>query len=297
MQDSALKLQKYKTSNLIKCSKVLGWKNIEVQKFREEDSAEYLFVPQPTDPYIVLITQGSLHLESRRDSGRWQSANLSPGFLTFTSDRRPSEIRWWSKKTTPIFSAHVSIKPSLIDQIAIQNTKFDPTSIEFPDRIGVEDSMIREICHCLLSELDVDAEWPMYAESLGLLLGVHILKNYCSKKILITSQKGKFSYQQWKIIRAYIHDNLEKSIHLDDLAGLLSMSTFHFLRLFKSTSGFTPHQYLIRIRLHHAQQLLQNSKLNIEEVAFRTGFSSGPHLTSAITRFLKLTPSKLRKNS
>ena len=51
----------------------------------------------------------------------------------------------------------------------------------------------------------------------------------------------------------YIGDNLEKGLTLAKMAGAVHMSPYHFSRLFKESTGFTPHHYVIERRVQRAE--------------------------------------------
>ena len=90
---------------------------------------------------------------------------------------------------------------------------------------------------------------------------------------------GKNSYPKEylcdQVVRAriFIDENSSDRIHLSDIAGEAYFSKFHFLRLFKTLYGKTPHQYLTEVRIKKAKQLLR-AGLPVSEVCFLTGFES-----------------------
>jgi AraC family transcriptional regulator len=61
-------------------------------------------------------------------------------------------------------------------------------------------------------------------------------------------------------------------LDLGTLAAEVGLSRFHFLRLFSSVLGVTPHQYLLRVRLERAARLLAEPERPITEVAYAAGF-------------------------
>jgi AraC family transcriptional regulator len=92
----------------------------------------------------------------------------------------------------------------------------------------------------------------------------------------------------------YIQANLDGDIHLDDLAAAVGLSPFHFARLFKVSTGSTPHQYLLQRRLEHAKELLRSPEASVSQVALESGFADQSHLTNVFRRFIGITPSQFR---
>ncbi|GCE27664.1 hypothetical protein KDA_31480 [Dictyobacter alpinus] len=63
-----------------------------------------------------------------------------------------------------------------------------------------------------------------------------------------------------------------------------------FTRLFHQTTGESPHQFVLRQRIEHAQRLLKESDLPLISIALESGFASQSHLTQVFKRYLGLTP-------
>ncbi|HLD66469.1 MAG TPA: AraC family transcriptional regulator [Pseudomonas sp.] len=93
---------------------------------------------------------------------------------------------------------------------------------------------------------------------------------------------------------SYIGEHLARRIHVAELAQVACLSPSHFHAQFKDSVGFTPHQYLLKTRLDHAARLLRESPLPLIRIAEECGFSSQSALTTAMRRYLGLTPKRLR---
>ncbi|MEM6432673.1 MAG: AraC family transcriptional regulator [Cyanobacteria bacterium P01_D01_bin.115] len=97
-------------------------------------------------------------------------------------------------------------------------------------------------------------------------------------------------------IADYIHAHLDQSIKLADLAEVAGISQFHFSRLFKQSTGMTPHQYLTQQRIEQAKQLLKGTKGAISEIALQCGFNSQSHFSKHFKDAIGMTPNNYRKN-
>ncbi|QBD76258.1 AraC family transcriptional regulator [Ktedonosporobacter rubrisoli] len=85
------------------------------------------------------------------------------------------------------------------------------------------------------------------------------------------------------------------SLALENIASTIGLSSFYFSRRFKQEVGTTPGHYLRQQRLNHALQLLFTTSLSIEEISYRSGFSSSRQFTEACKVVLGQAPSTLRK--
>jgi len=92
----------------------------------------------------------------------------------------------------------------------------------------------------------------------------------------------------------YIEAHLDQKISLDALAAMSGLSTYHFARAFHQSVGMPPHSYLLRRRLDHVQQMLQETRLPLSEIALATGFSDQSHLTRHFHRLTGMSPSVAR---
>ena len=75
------------------------------------------------------------------------------------------------------------------------------------------------------------------------------------------------------------------------------ISPFHFLRLFSSVLGVTPHQYLVRSRLRHAARLLADDDRAVTDVAYDVGFGDLSNFVRTFHRAAGVSPRKFREAS
>lgn len=91
----------------------------------------------------------------------------------------------------------------------------------------------------------------------------------------------------------YLEANIAESIGLAELARAAQISPSTLTRQFKRATGLAPHQYLLRRRIDHARQLLQQGKLTVAQVAHATGFADHSHLARSLKRHLGIAPHEL----
>lgn len=93
----------------------------------------------------------------------------------------------------------------------------------------------------------------------------------------------------------WIDDNAHDPIDLEDAAEQTGLSAFHFLRLFSSVLGVTPHQYLVRSRLRRAAGLLADDDRAITSIAFDVGFGDLSNFVRTFHRAAGMSPRAFRK--
>ena len=93
----------------------------------------------------------------------------------------------------------------------------------------------------------------------------------------------------------YMERHFSEPLTLDQLAQRFHMSKYHLARAFKQAVGVAPGEYLIRLRVSRAQDLLKNSDLPLSEIAAAVGVSSQNHFYALFKSRIGHSPSEYRK--
>jgi AraC-like DNA-binding protein/ligand-binding sensor protein len=96
--------------------------------------------------------------------------------------------------------------------------------------------------------------------------------------------------------RAYILANQGDPIDLAKVAQAMHVSTFYFCKLFKKGTGVTFTEYLGRVRVEKARNLLLNPYLRISEIAYDVGFQSLTHFNRIFRQVVGQSPSAYRES-
>jgi AraC family transcriptional regulator len=101
---------------------------------------------------------------------------------------------------------------------------------------------------------------------------------------------------EWRLRRAldFIEANLAQPIGLADVAASTGLTRMHFAAQFRSTTGYSPHAYLLQRRIEHAQMLLRSSTFSVLDVALSCGFGSHAHFTAVFGRMVGESPNSWR---
>jgi len=108
---------------------------------------------------------------------------------------------------------------------------------------------------------------------------------------MVADQSPKiYLYKRVVQAKLYIDAHYAEKIDLDNIAEEAHFSKFHFMRLFKSAYGKTPHHYLTQVRIDRARLLLMGHT-SISEVAFAVGFDSVTSFTGLFKKITGMPPS------
>lgn len=92
----------------------------------------------------------------------------------------------------------------------------------------------------------------------------------------------------------FIKKHYTDEISLSDIANEVNMSRFHFSRRFKNEYGYSPHEYIILMRINRAKHLLTTTLDPIKNIAQSVGYSSAANFTNAFTKHVGLSPTEFR---
>lgn len=117
----------------------------------------------------------------------------------------------------------------------------------------------------------------------------------------LTTLLGYFSAEngsrKFEMVYDYICAHLNERIAVDDLARMVGLSTFYFIRAFNEDCGMTPHEYLIKLRVYTASYLLKASAMTLGEITQCCGFSNESAFNNTFKKIMGVTPMVYRKNA
>lgn len=93
----------------------------------------------------------------------------------------------------------------------------------------------------------------------------------------------------------WVLEHLHEELTIADMSEHALMSERTFARRFRETTGTTPFRWLTAQRLRYAQELLESTDLDVEQIAFRAGFGSSANLRDHFRRALGTAPSSYRR--
>lgn len=188
---------------------------------------------------------------------------------------------------------------------------FDETSVQsLIDKIGPEAFSRLMESHCLnltdtaaqriLYNLDAmykEMIFPDHYSDLmlsGLLESILILALRSGTPKAPASEKNISKMQE---VVHYINENLANSLSLRDVAEIAHMEATYFSKCFKAATGEGFQEYLTKVRLRKAEQLLEHSILPISQVAEACGFSTSNYFGDVFRQRKGCSPSQYRKKA
>lgn len=92
----------------------------------------------------------------------------------------------------------------------------------------------------------------------------------------------------------YIRNHYMEAIEVNDVADAVSISRFHFTRLFKNEVGYTPHEYIAVVRINRAKELLKSTDYSVAQIANLVGYEYASSFSTIFQGRIGMTPKKYR---
>ena len=214
-----------------------------------------------------------------------QERVVSAGNIIVYLPGQPQEYVYFKDDKTDVYWVHFtgSDVEKIIDYYNIrlsENIIYIGTS---PDYQWLFGRIIQEMQLCR----------PRFEELISLLLrNIFIL---ISRNLIGANRADNSLENEVELAMHYFRENYRSEINVEDYALSRGMSASNFYRVFKQISGSTPLQFILKLRLSNAQNLLENSNLTIAEIASAVGYENPLYFSRLFHKHICVSPSEYRK--
>ncbi|MFB7501375.1 helix-turn-helix domain-containing protein [Streptomyces sp. NPDC056161] len=268
------------------CSwEVSGWESLLVQRFEHVPAAEELKIPGAADLHLVLPVAGRATMEvrsgGRRSRYAWVPGRVEmgiPGQAVVRRYRGDGSMR----------SVQIHVPRDTVESAAAQLGGRAVDYEAMAASLAAGDPLVEEAVRTVGSP---DGAGDLYAESAAAFLSVHLLTRHAG---LPGSRAPAREDARVSAAVAMMRDRLADPVTLAEIAGEVHLSVYHFVRVFRESTGVTPYRFLTRLRIEEAKRLLRHSDLAVAQIARRCGFASAGALSAAFLRHTGARPSVYR---
>jgi AraC family transcriptional regulator len=266
-----------------------GWRSLVAGLYREAPVADTFATPPVPEALVVVVTSGTYRIESAKGR-RWTSAHYHPGSVGLTAPGNSSVLRWRATSSAPLESVQIRLTAALVEQA--QQGLSVPSS-RFPDTLRLDDTYVAATGRAIASAVRQRAP-ALYADSLALALATHLVLPGAGVSAAAPGPRQGLGAGVLQRVTDYIGDNLSADLTVADLAAVAHLSPFHFLRLFRQSTGTTPHRYVVEVRMRRAAELLRRTDRPIAGVAAACGYRSAGHFAETFRRQFGVSPAGFR---
>jgi AraC family transcriptional regulator len=244
------------------------------------------------DKHVMSMSHGApARFEYRNLAGDFIMALIRPRLIMITPLGSIPDIRLH----TSVELTHCGLEDGFLRSVANELDSRTTTPIF---HAGIDDKPIQGIFYLLTDELEAEhRSGRLYVDSLAYALATRYLLLDVARPETSKPRVTGLVPHLLNRVRSKIEENLDADLSLESLAKESGYSRAHFLRMFRTATGLTPHQYVLELRLRRAQERLKQRSSSIIDVALSCGFASQSHMTSVFRRRLEMTPGEFRRNA
>jgi AraC family transcriptional regulator len=145
---------------------------------------------------------------------------------------------------------------------------------------------------------EMDAGFPsgrLFLDSVEQAMAVTLVNGHAVRHRPVQIYRGGLGSARLRRIKELIHAKMEEDLSLDEMAQTIGLSTAHFARMFRKSTGHTPHQFVLRQRLARAKTMLRAPEARVLDVAVACGFKTQQHFAQAFRDAWGVSPTEYRQ--
>lgn len=271
------------------------WQNLKVIR-NCHHVRESVIKPDKLTYHLITVYMGAPSRQQSVLSGRNYNILQSAGNVAVISSA--TALRSWYDEVEQD-DIYLHLEPEFIKRVAAEGADLNPDKVEIVTTLDSRSPIIESMARLAFDELqrgDNTTATNLYADSLANLLAIQLLRQYSSDRLPPEKRYvNGLTNKKLALVLDLIENDLSEDLSLQILANAAGLSEYHFLRMFKQSTGYTPHQYVIGQRIERAKELLAKTDMSITEIAYLLGFSSSAHFTHHFRRKTGLRPTEIRQ--
>jgi len=233
--------------------------------------------------HLVMNLAGcSLAFDTRGES-HWFTAQLAPLELWIIPEGRPFSVR----SITESHLACCTIDGRYLDSLAGCHFELDAG-------MGIADPVLAGLIQTLLAVIEDQANYSRVLAAEIIRAAVNALAARHGHPAAELRVKGGIAPNQMKSLLAWLRDHIEEPLTVGLMAAQVGLSAAHFSREFKRSTGSTPWDYVVRMRLDQARDALLNGGC-LARIASQFGFADQSHMARLFKLRFGLSPSAFLK--
>jgi AraC family transcriptional regulator len=136
----------------------------------------------------------------------------------------------------------------------------------------------------------------LFLDSVEQAMAVALVNGHAVRHRPVQISRGGLGPARLRRIRELVQAKMEYELSLDELAQSVGLSTAHFARMFRKSTGQTPHQFVLRQRLERAKAMLRAPDARVLDVAVACGFKTQQHFAQVFRDFCGVRPTEYRQD-
>ena len=136
----------------------------------------------------------------------------------------------------------------------------------------------------------------LFLDSVEQAMAVTLVEGHAVRHRPVQTYRGGLGSARLRRIKELVHAKMGDDLSLDEMAQSIGLSTAHFARMFRKSTGETPHQFVLRQRVERAKAMLRVPDARILDVAVACGFTTQQHFAQVFRDVCGVSPTKYRQD-
>ena len=136
----------------------------------------------------------------------------------------------------------------------------------------------------------------LFLDSVEQAMAVALVSGHAVRHRPVQLYRGGLGSGRLRRIKELVHAKMEDDLSLDQMAESVGLCTAHFARMFRKSTGETPHQFVLRQRVERAKAMLRASDVRILDVAVACGFRTQQHFAQVFRDVCRVSPTEYRQD-
>jgi len=136
----------------------------------------------------------------------------------------------------------------------------------------------------------------LFLDSVEQAMAVTLVNGHAVRHRPVQLYRGGLGSARLRRIKELVHAKMDADLSLDEMAQSVGLSTAHFARMFRKSTGRTPHQFVLRQRLERAKAMLRAPDARVLDVALACGFKTQQHFAQVFRDVWGVTPTEYRQD-
>jgi AraC family transcriptional regulator len=270
-------------------SNKLGWDGVYLEHHRMFPGERNDTVS--THHLVVLCTSHVARGETSWEHAHFVPYSYSPGDMKLYS----AGLIGAARRFTDATAISCALDPKLVSEVG--DDLGVPSTVEFRPIANLRDDSLQGVVKLLAAEANSQgASGKLYADHLAHALALRFRQLSGGVRGPKPSQSGKMPTRILERVLDRMRADLATNLDLNTIAAESGYSRTHFLRTFRASTGYSPHQWLTHLRIEEAKTLLQKASNSLIDIALDCGFSSHGHFSNTFRRIVGVTPREYRRN-
>jgi AraC-like DNA-binding protein len=242
---------------------------------------------------IIFVVQGQKHIHFNQQTYCYNADN----YLVLTIPLA-AECETITEENEPLLAITIDLDMNLLNELvrlfhdfgqgSNSNTLQNSKSVFVSKCTPTLSQLLEKLANCLTN--------PLHTAALGMAIireiYFHILSGPQAMPLFALVSHNSYLAKLDKVMK-YFHANIDAKLDVEQLADMANMSTSTFHRNFKYLTASSPIQYVKKLRLNRARELLQDHGIKVKQAAAQVGYESPHQFSREFTRYFGVSPSEL----